>query len=330
MKKFLPYIAIVLSMLIWSVSGIAIKTALVSFSSISLLVMRFSLAILVLLLIGLAFRHNALLALQRLDKKDIPLFLLAGFFQPCIYYLLETYTYDALSSPTIAETLLSTNPVLAPVFAWLILRERVTLYNIAGILISTEVMLMVVLIGTDNFALGNPWGILTAILAVSTAVLYSVVLRRIPAQYNSLTIVFYVQLCALFLFYPMWIVQEGLHFPLPTDAALWTADFWCSVGAMTYLALFSTVSAFILFCYSVRQIGVTRGNVFNNVRPVFTALVMLFFFGEHLPFGKIVGGILIIVGLFISQMHTHSLPTSNQTRQPTDSQPTVDRQSMPT
>lgn len=300
-RKLFPYIAIVLAMLIWSVSGIAIKEALLSFSGLTLLVMRFTLAIIVMLIVGLLCRRSSLLGLQKLDKKDIPLFLLAGFFQPCLYYLLETYTYDALQSPTIAETLLSTAPLLAPLWAWMILREKVTRNNIIGIIISTVGMVLLVMIGGQNFQIGNPWGILTAFLSVSTAVLYSVMLRRIPTKYSSLTIVFYVQLCGLFLFYPLRLITEGFASPLPFDSAAWTSQLWQSLGCVAFLALFATVTAFILFCYSVRQIGVTRGNVFNNIRPLFTALIMFFAFGEHLPPGKWVGMALIIVGLFISQ-----------------------------
>jgi drug/metabolite transporter (DMT)-like permease len=73
------------------------------------------------------------------------------------------------------------------------------------------------------------------------------------------------------------------------------------VIAVGYLAVFASVTAFILFCYTVRQIGVTRANVFNNVRPVFTALLMWVIFDEQLPIWKWVGIIVIVIGLFISQ-----------------------------
>ena len=74
-----------------------------------------------------------------------------------------------------------------------------------------------------------------------------------------------------------------------------------SCWAVAYLAVFSSVAAFVLFCYTVRQIGVTRANVFNNVRPVFTAALMWIMFGEVLPMWKMVGIVIIIFGLFISQ-----------------------------
>ena len=76
---------------------------------------------------------------------------------------------------------------------------------------------------------------------------------------------------------------------------------WQPLCAVSYQAAFASVIAFILFCYTVRQIGVTRANAFNNIRPVFTALIMLCFFGEALPWAKWIAIVLVITGLFICQ-----------------------------
>ena len=112
-NKITPYIAIVAAMLIWAGAGIAVKEALVIFSPLTLIVMRFTLAVLLMLSIGLLFRHNSIVGLQRVERKDIPLFLLGGLFQPFLYFIFETYTYQSFSSPTVAEALLSTQPVYA-------------------------------------------------------------------------------------------------------------------------------------------------------------------------------------------------------------------------
>ncbi len=301
MKKLLTYIAILTAMLIWAGSGIAIKHALAVFPPLTLIVTRFTLAVLLMLVVGLACRGNSMLGLNKLQKKDIPFFLLGGFFEPVLYYLLETYTYDALSSPTIAETLLSTSPILAPIFAYVILKERVTKFNILGIIISSVGMIMLVLLGSSSFGIGSKWGLLLAFAAVCAAVFYTIVLRRIPETYNSLSIVFYTQLVALLFFYPMWGVVEGSD-AISFFSSLTSVEGWqqalLSIG---YLAACSSVIAFILYCHTIRQIGVTRTNAFNNIRPMFTAIIMFLFFGEHLPWGKVAGILLIIIGLFISQ-----------------------------
>lgn len=300
MKKVFPYIAIVTAMLCWAGSGIAVKTALVSFSPLTIIVLRFTLAVLLMFTIGICCRGNSILALQRIEKKDIPLFCLGGLFQPFLYYILETYSYKLFASPTIAEALLSTSPLIAPLFAWLTIREKVTVYNIVGILVSTAGMLLLILAGAGDFTLGNPWGIPLAFITVSTAVAYTIVLRRIPTHYSPLTIVFYVQAFALLLFYPLWGVVDGPQLSEMLHS-MDTSTLSSSLGAIGYLAILSSVVAFILFCYTVREIGVTRANAFNNARPVFTALIMWIGFSEQLPFWKWVGILIIILGLFICQ-----------------------------
>ena len=285
-------------MLCWAGAGIAVKEALVVFSPLTLIVLRFSLAIVLMLLVGLLFRGHEVLGLQRVDKRDIPLFVLGGLFQPFLYFIFETYTYQSFASPTIAEAMLSTQPIMAPILAFIILREKVTRNNVVGILISTVGMLLLLLVGANNFALGNPWGVLLAIVTVSMSVGYTIILRRIPTRYSSLSIVFYVQLVALVLFYAVWGVFDRQS--LQDTIAPLSADI-TPVVAVGYLAVFASVTAFILFCYTVRQIGVTRANVFNNVRPVFTALLMWVIFDEQLPIWKWVGIIVIVIGLFISQ-----------------------------
>lgn len=306
MKRFIPYVSVVTAMLIWAGAGIAVKEALVLFSPLTLIVLRFTIAVLLMLGIGLVFRKSNVVGLQKIDRKDLPLFLLGGLFQPFLYFIFETYTYQCFASPTIAEALLSTQPVMAPLFALVLLRERVTRNNIIGIVLSTVGMLMLLLVGSSDFALGNQWGVLLAVLTVSMSVSYSVVLRKIPSRYSPLSIVFYVQSFALLLFYVVWGGEAWLNGGVEwcSGGVEWCSDgaaLWRSGAAVLYLAVLASVAAFVLFCYTVREIGVTRANVFNNVRPVFTALLMWMLFDEVLPAWKLVGIVVIIVGLFVSQ-----------------------------
>lgn len=288
-------------MLIWAGAGIAVKEALLVFTPLTVIVLRFSLAVFLMLFIGLVFRNNNIIGLQRVKKTDIPLFLLGGLFQPFLYFIFETYTYQSFASPTIAEAMLSMQPVLAPIFAFVLLREQVTRNNIIGILLSTIGVLILLLVGAENFALGSSWGILLAFLTVSMSVSYSIVLRRIPAHYSPLSIVFYVQSFSLLLFYVLWGGNLLLNSSTPELLNSSTPQLLNSLLSVLYLAIFASVAAFILFCYTVRKIGVTRANLFNNVRPVFTALLMLVMFNEQLPLWKWIGIAIIIIGLFISQ-----------------------------
>lgn len=303
-EKQLAIVALIVSMIIWSVSGIAIKHALVALPPFTMILMRFIPSVLLMLIIGFIRRKHSLFCLQRMERKDLPLFLLAGFCQPFLYYMLETYAYDALNSPTIAETLLSTSPLLSPVFAAILLRERITGNNIFGILVSTGGVFVLTLAGAENYSIGSYWGVLLAFLAVSAAVIDSVMMRKAPMRYSALSFVFYTQVISLIFFIPVWFWREGPSALMAIDwnqladpASSLTIALW----SVSYLTVFASVTAFILFCYALRQIGVTNANAFNNIRPVFTAIWMFLFFGEHLPALKWVGIGLIIFGLFICQ-----------------------------
>jgi len=299
--SYIATIALVVSMIFWSISGIAIKHALVVLPPLTLIVLRFTPSVLLMLLVGLIWRKSKLFGLQRVAWRDLPLFVAAGFCQPFLYYLLEVFSFRALNSPTIAEALLSTSPLLAPLFAAVLLREKVTRNNIIGIIISTIGMLLLILVGSKNFAIGSYWGVLLAFAAVSAAIMDTIVIRKIPEKYNPLTIIFYGQTVSLLFFYPLWFIQEG---PNVFNNGQWTMDngqFVIALGCTAYLTVFASVIAFILFCYALRKVGVTQANAFNNIRPAFTAMWMLLFFGEQMPIAKWIGMGLIIFGLFICQ-----------------------------
>ena len=300
-KTTIAVVALVVSMIIWSVSGIAIKHALAVLPPFTMIVLRFVPSVLLMLIIGLICRKSSLFALQKIEWRDLPLFLIAGFCQPFLYYLLETFTYDALHSPTIAETLLSTSPLLSPVFAAVLLRERVTRNNIIGIIISTVGVFALSLIGSTDYSIGSYWGILLAFAAVSAAVVDSIMMRKVPAHYTSLSFIFYAQCVSLIFFLPIWLWKEGpqaiYQLPMTNDQS----QLLVALGCVAYLTVFASVIAFILFCFALRKVGVTQANAFNNIRPAFTALWMFLFFGEHLPLGKWIGMVLIIFGLFVCQ-----------------------------
>ncbi len=288
-RKALPYIAIIVAMLVWGTSTIGTKLALNNFPPITLITLRFTIAVVFMWMIGILTKQ-----LQPLRKEDAFLFILTAFIQPFGYYTFETFGLQMISTPTVAEVILSTIPLFSPLFAWLILRERVTIYNILGVVISMLGVLIMIVAGETAFTMSSPWGYVLLACAVMASVFYAIMLRKIPSHYNDWSIVFYIMFFGTIMLYPVWFVVD---FP-QMDSFVWD---WTGFGAIAYLAVFCTIICYILFCYCVRRIGVTRTNVFNNIRPVFTAMYMLIFFGEQLPLVKWVGIVIVVVGLFVSQ-----------------------------
>ena len=75
-----------------------------------------------------------------------------------------------------------------------------------------------------------------------------------------------------------------------------------------YLAIFGSSIAFILFNYSIKNIGATRTETFSNLIPVLTAVFAWFMLGEELGPKKVIGILVVLAGLFLSQIKSRKRP----------------------
>ncbi|MBR6520372.1 MAG: EamA family transporter [Paludibacteraceae bacterium] len=313
-KQTMAIIALVIAQIFWGASYLMSDFALQTFPAATLVSIRISIAAIVLGIVGLASKQ-----LQKIELKDWKYFLLASFAEPFIYFLCEAESLNHVS-PTIASVMLSFIPLLTPVFAFFVLREKVTLMNILGIVISVVGVLMIILDGGKLSA--DVIGILLLFVGVIASIVYTLVLRKIPEKYNTLTVVFFMFCTSLLFFVPTMLVREMSQ----VVAIDWTVKTtWDAFGAIVGLALSASCIAFLFFSYGVRTIGPTRANVFNNIQPGVTAIlawvigaVALYqtatqgmidksFFAcvkEAAPEWIMLMGIVVVVaGMFISQMN---------------------------
>lgn len=261
-----------------------------TFPVLTLLELRLSISAILLFAFGYLSHY-----MQTPRREDIKWFLLMALFEPFLYFIGETYGLTRVS-PTTASVVISTIPLFAPVVAYFLLKERVTWANIAGIVLSVGgVVAIVTGHQSQSGAETDSIGLLLLALAVVSAIFYSVVLKRLSAHYNGITIVGYQNLIGIFFFMPFFIHFDGpklSHLVLRAD----------SVESVLMLAVFASFIAFVLFAEAVRRIGVTRSNVFCNLMPAITAVFAALILHEVLAFQQMVGIAIVIGGLFVSQM----------------------------
>ncbi len=284
---FKLYASIVMAMVFWSLSFIWTRVAILSFPPMTLITLRLIIASALLFLVAKVSGK-----FQRLRTKDFKLFILLAFFEPFLYYVGETYGLTMVDS-TLAAVIISTIPLFAPVLAFFILRERIGLPNILGILLSLVGVFFVIYEPTGGFD-ANPWGVTLLFLAVFSAICYATVLRKISTHYSTLNIIFYQSLLGLGFFILTFLLTNysTIHNLQVKKQALL---------ALIMLSVFASVVAFVLFAGAVRQVGVTRTNVFVNLIPVFTAIFSWLIMDEVITFVKWMGIMVVVLGLFVSQ-----------------------------
>ncbi len=286
-KENTIYLLAITAMVCWAFSFIWTKSALLSFPPVTLISLRLLLASI------LMFAYQALRkSLIRIDKKDIKLFVLLAFFEPFLYYIGETYGLTLVKATT-ASVIVATIPIFAPFFAFVFLRERFTIINILGILVSLYGVFLIVN-STNSGDSTSLSGVMLLFVAVFSAVIYGLILRKIPSKYSATNIVLYQNIFGLIFFIPtaLWV-----------DSANYSSIIFYreSLQALILLTIFASIFAFVLFSIVVRKIGLTKSQVFTNLIPVFTALFSWILFNDRLTTLQWIGIFVVVLGVFVSQ-----------------------------
>jgi drug/metabolite transporter (DMT)-like permease len=275
-------------MIFWSFSFIWFKVANETFHPISIVFIRLVFSVFLLTTYLILTRN-----FMKIKKEDRKLFLMLALFEPFFYFLGESFGLTYVSA-TVCSVLISTIPVFATLGAWLIFKERLKAINYIGIILSF-VGVMVFILNRDGSISFNIKGLGLLIIAVFSAVGYNLTLSRLVGSYSPVYIVNVQNIIGAVLFLPLFFIFDFNH--------LITTPFnFSTFKPIIELAVFASCGAFILFAYSVKNMGITKANVFSNCIPVFTALFSFILLNEKLSFQNVTGMVIVIAGLFLSQM----------------------------
>ena len=199
-------------------------------------------------------------------------------------------------------------PGLAPVFtavlAGVLLRERLGLRGLIGLAIAAVGLYLVVspsgatdqqrLLGDALFVAGAAlWGV------------YSVLARIASRRFNAVSTTLYGTALGTLVLIPPAIFEGGAErlAAAPPEA----------LAGMAYLALFGTVGAFVLLNLGVARIGAARASAFALLVPVVGVLSSVWLLGETLGPLTLLGGAVVIVGLWLIE-HRGTRPAPSPVR----------------
>lgn len=276
-------------MIFWAFSFIWFKDANKTFHPITIVFIRLLFSV-VIMTVFLVVTKNYM----KIKKSDRKLFLMLALFEPFFYFLGESFGLTYVSA-TVCSVMISTIPVVATIGAWLIFKEKLKMINYAGIILSF-IGVLVFIINRDGSLSFNINGLGFLILAVLSAIGYNLTLSKLVGTYSPVYIVNVQNIIGAVLFLPLFLIFDFKHFM----SVSFTFDLFKPIIELSFLC---SCGAFILFAYSVREMGITKANIFSNCIPVFTALFSFWLLGEELTFQNIIGMVIVIAGLFMSQMN---------------------------
>jgi len=287
MIKYKVHILAILAMLFWGMSFIWSKIVFETYSPITTIFFRLIISVVTIFLIIFFFRLN-----EQIKKKDLKYFLLSAIFNPFLYFIGENFGLQQVSA-SLTSVIISTIPVLTPFIVFLFYKERITKLNVAGLILSFIGVLIIVLADNEQL-IGNITGIAFLFLAVISAIFYTIFVKRLTRTYKPITIIAWQNLFGVFLFLPLFLIfdlKDVVHI-IPNSNTIFS---------LLMLGLLASSIAFIFFTYAIKNLGIIKTNLYTNLVPVFAFLFAFIALGEDITWFKIVGLIIVLLGIILSE-----------------------------
>ena len=285
--KIRIYLMVTGAVLFWGISYVWMKNVYEYYQPITTMFLRLSLSSAMLYIILKIMRSN-----EKVAKEDYKNFILLSIFSPFLFFIGESFGLKYLTA-TLASVIVATIPVFTPWLGFLFFRERFSVTNLLGFFISfTGVCIMV--LDQDFRLTASVLGLAFLFLAVVSALINLVILKKMTIKYSSLTIIKVQNLLGALMFLPLFLIFDFKEFlTIRPSTSVYISIF--------SLAFFASTLAFIFFTSAVRTLGIGRTSIFANTIPVVTAIASFIVLGENIDLSKIIGILVVITGLMLTQ-----------------------------
>jgi drug/metabolite transporter (DMT)-like permease len=278
-----------LAMLFWGMSFVWIKIVFKYYDPITTIFIRLLVSSALLVLFAWLMKIPIIP-----KRKDFKAFLFLAFLEPFIYYIGESYGVDIVS-PSVAAIMIATIPIITPIFAYFKLKERLSLMNFIGIIVSFMGILLMIL-KKDLSLEYSLEGILLLLLAVFSGAYYTIQLKPLSSSYSPITIIINMNIIGAIYFLPFFLYYEYSSFiEVVPNAEL--------ITALAELIIFSSIMALVFFVKVVERIGPSKTAAFTNFIPVVTVIAAWFLLPDEVITIKMLIGIFVVtVGVFVAQI----------------------------
>ena len=293
LDRFSPYLLLVLTILFWAGNFNLARAIHADVPPLGLSFWRWAVAALILL----PFAWGSMRAALPLAREHWRLVLalavlgIAGF-NSLVYVGLQTTT------ATNGVLLQSVTPITMILLAGLVLHEKSTLAQWAGIGVSLVGVLVIItkadwqVLQQLAFNRGDMW----IVLATLDWSLYTVLLRKLPQGLRGTPILgFSITLGALAIL-PLYVYESVTFQTMPVTAV--------SVASIAYVAVFPSLLSYMFWNHATQKLGVNRTGQFSHLMPVFGILLATLLLGEHLQLYHALGMLLVAAGLVLTNKTT--------------------------
>ena len=240
------------------------------------------------------FTIKEILKLKKQIFNNSKLFLILGFTSVGVF---TSFTYSALNyTQVINASLFNTAiPAMIILVCFFLKIEKTNIFQLSGLLVSVIGILAIItrldlnILLTLNFNKGDIY----MLIAITAWGIYSAYLKKRNFDISLLALVQVICSFGLLFLVPAFF-YETVHmektFEISNNLIL----------ILLYVAIFPSIGSYYCWAGAVSIIGANRAGIFLSLIPLFSTIFAILFFNEKFLFFHLIGSILIILGLFLS------------------------------
>lgn len=278
----------IFTILVWGSTFSSTKALLGSFSSYEILIFRFLIAYVCLFM----FYPKIL---KPTSFKEEVLFALCGFSGVCLYFLLENIAL-LYTSASNAGVLVSINPIYTAILGFIFLKKPLNRYFILGFLFSLVGVVCIMYHNNQSIQI-NPIGDILCILAGLSWAFYTIFLEKLfLSQKHTHTLAITKKIFFYgIIFSSMTLFIEGVNPDIERFFDLKNAF------NLLFLGVFASALCYLSWGISLKLLGTLKASAYLYTIPVISVVIASVTLGEKITYNIIIGSILVLFGLFLSQ-----------------------------
>jgi len=280
------YILLVIVSVLWGGSFVVVKDAALVVSPINLAFIRFLFASPIMLTMLLVYKKP-----KRVAIRDLGWVALLGLTGVTLLYLLQ-YTGIYLTNASNASVLINTNVLFIAILSTIFLKEKISVKRALGI--ATAFFGVFIVTAGYSFSIngGGLFGSLLVVLSAFCWAVYSIVGKHLMRRYDDFTLNTYAFVFGTLFFLP------SLDLNQMGNLLIDFSKVWFSIF---YLSILCSAFGYTVWYYGLSKMDASKTAVFLNLIPLSAILFSVFFLHEVLTIQFIIGALLILSGVYITQ-----------------------------
>lgn len=300
------YLALASVSFLWGTSFAAAKIGLAELTPMNLVTFRFIIASTLFAIMLLAMRSTS-----KLDYHDIPRFMILSFLAITSYFYIQ-FTGLIYTTTINSALIIATSPIYTALFGVMLGVDKISLKSAAGI-VAAFIGVATIITNGNLYGLFQTSTIKGDAMLLCNAIVwagFTLYGKTILQKYRPFVAMAYIHIFGTLMLLPFALIPSVLS-PITLQEQLPTITS-NTIFATLYLAILCSVFAYYTWYNGVDKIGAIRTAVFSYLNPLFAILVGSLLIGEKVTIYTLLGGILVILGVYATNYYKEQPNTTTK------------------